>query len=213
MNEMIKLELHTSDKGFEWTDKNQWSGTTKETLHPIGDPTYNKAHIKEVEEDFAIWSDYLKCQKGRYEAHKKTNLINFANKYGFDGYLPIGKTNLPSGKDGVYLPTFENIFIDMENLKKANDFYEKSGTLSADALRILEIVNYGVKTRFTKEGIELVCSNTISAIWLSWHMSVVKGNMKVCSVCAYPFYTKRSQADTCSGGCRNKKTEFNKGEK
>ena len=210
---MIKLELHTSEEGFEWSDKNQWSNTTEETLHPIGDPTYNKAHIKEVKEDFAIWSDYLQCLKGRFEANKKTNLINFANKYGFDTYVPVGKTNMPSGKDGVYLPTLENIYKDMENLNEANKFYVKSGTLSQDALRILDVVRYGIRTRFTKEGMEIVCSNTMTAIWLSWHRSVVKGNMKVCSVCKYPYFTKRSNSESCSGFCRNEKSKLKKGEK
>ena len=78
---MIKLKLHTSEEGFEWSDKNVRSGATEydDILHPIGDPTYNKTHTKEVEEDYSIWSDYLQCQKGRFVAHRKTNLINFAN--------------------------------------------------------------------------------------------------------------------------------------
>lgn len=220
---MIKLKLHTSEEGFEWSDKNVWSGAPEygEILHPIGDPTYNKTHTKEVEEDYSIWSDYLQCQKGRFEAHRKTNLINFANKYGFDKFVPSDNSNtlmdssnpLIYAMGGVYPPRLNTIYKDMKNLDEANKFYVESGTFSVDALHMLNRVSHGIKTEFTKEGIQIVCSNTISAIWLTWSMSVSNGNMKVCSVCDIPYFTKRSNSESCGGGCRNKKSELKKGEK
>ena len=217
MNEIIKLELLKYPQGFEWSlDAPLDGGGVLETLHPIGDPYYSSDGLEDVETIKCppdLWSQYLQCSKGRWSSTAQTNLVNFANKYGFSHYIILQKdiTNLSdNSRENPFPPTRKFIFDDIENLKQAHYDYLQMGTFSQFALDILNNTGIYLHAGFTKDGYVMESQSTHSNIWLTWYQSVMKGHARLCSVCKLPFYSKRKNADVCGGTCRNLKSKGSK---
>jgi hypothetical protein len=215
--QILKLELHKYPQGFVWSeDASRWTEGKIETLHPVSDPYYSTDGLEDVEfvscpDD--LWSQYIQCTKGRWDSVKQNNLIEFANKYGFSHYIILHEdmTNLKDlTRENLCPPTLENILQDIENLKQAHKDYLRIGTFSDFALKLLNNSGINLHASFTREGYAMQSSSTHSNIWLTWYQSVLKGNAKLCSVCSSPFYTRRKNADVCSGTCRNLKSKRSK---
>ena len=217
MIQILKLELTKYPQGFTWSDNaKKWMNGNDETLHPINDPYYSSDNMDDIEltkcpDD--LWSQYIQCSKGRWDSVKKNNLIDFANKYGFSHYIILHEdiTNLQNlTRENLCPPTLENILQDIENLKQAHKDYLEMGTFSDFALKLLNNSGINLHAQFTREGYAMESSSTHTNIWLTWYQSVLKGQAKLCSVCSSPFYTKRKNADVCSGTCRNLKSKGSK---
>ena len=217
MIQILKLELLKYPQGFTWSeDASKWTDGKAETLHPINDPYYSTDGLNDVEfvncpDD--LWSQYIQCAKGRWDSTKHNNLIEFANKYGFSDYIILHEdiTNVKDlTRENLCPPTLENILQDIANLKKAHQDYLDLGIFTDFALKLLNNSGLFLSAKFTRAGYEMESSVTHTNIWLTWYQSVLKGNAKLCSVCSSPFYTRRKNADVCSGTCRNTKSKRSK---
>ena len=215
MNEIIKLELLKYPQGFEWGGNAvKDAGGIVPFLYPIGDQDYdNLENIEFIPCPPDLWSKYLQCGKGRWDQSVQTNLVEFANKYGFDRYLVLHKdiTNISDLKrENICPPSLDIIKLDMQNLQQAHLKYLEMGTFYAHSLDILNGSAFNLTTEFTKEGLFMESHGTHSNIWLTWYQSVMKGHARLCSVCKLPFYSKRKNADVCGGTCRNLKSKGSK---
>jgi len=217
MIQILQLELLKYPQGFTWSeDASKWTDGKAETLHPINDPNYSTDGLNDIEfvdcpDD--LWSQYIQCSKGRWDSIKQDNLIEFANQYGFSSYIILHEdiTNLKDlTRENLCPPTLENILQDVENLKQGHKDYLEMGTFSDFALKLLNNSGINLHAQFTRKGLSIESSITHSNIWVTWYQSVLKGHAKLCSVCSSPFYTKRKNADVCSGTCRNLKSKGSK---
>jgi hypothetical protein len=217
MIQILKLELTKYTQGFTWSEQaKRWTQGTEKILHPIDNPYYSSDGLDDVESVSSpddLWAQYIQCSKGRWDSVKQNNLIEFANKYGFSDYIILHEdmTNIRDlTRENLCPPTLENILQDIDNLKQAHKDYLSMGTFSAFALTLLNNSGIHLHASFTREGYAMHSHSTHTNIWLTWYQSVLKGNAKLCSVCSSPFYTRRKNADVCSGTCRNLKSKGSK---
>ena len=140
---IYKFQSFQSSKGYEWSETNTWTKEKTLTLHPVGDPTWNKLDSdKQIDLPEKVWSEYLKIGKGfmddqgfmpknpcddAVEVFKK-NVVKFADKYGFDKYVPHGSTLTDLAKEGAkggnpQPTTIQNIAENISALMQFNHQY------------------------------------------------------------------------------------------
>ena len=227
---IYKFQSFQSSKGYEWSETNTWTKETTLTLHPVGDPTWNKLESdKQIDLPEKVWSEYLKIGKGfmddqgfmpknpsddAVEVFKK-NVVKFADKYGFDKYVPHGSTLTDLAKEGAkggnpQPTTIQNIAENISALMQFNHQYHKNGAMPSRAIKWLNESLVGFKMEFKKEELEFQTSNIFSSIFISWYQSALKGQVQKCVVCKIPYWARYSSSETCSGTCRNKKSKGSK---
>ena len=202
--DIIQFKPFISEKGYEWSTTNTWSGTEEETLHPVDDPTWNlyEDRIGDLQ-PFRIWSEYISLEKGHL-SQQKTKIRKFANKYGFDRYVVQADKDLTEASP----TTYENIFNDIQLLKKASNQYIKNGAFSNESLDILNKL-MGSKVQFSKESMNIVITNTQACIWYGWYLDCLSKRVFNCEWCNNPFFGKTS-AKTCSKSCKTMKSRSSK---
>ena len=97
----------------------------------------------------------------------------------------------------------------INNMKKFTNYYLKENKFSLPSVNYLKTTIKN-KSKFTEQGLSIHIKTLHEAIWISWYLSIIKGRAKLCSACSLPFYSKRKNADTCSGTCRNIKSKRKK---
>jgi hypothetical protein len=227
---IFKFQSFRAKQGYEWSETNTWLKEKSFTLHPVGDPTWNKIEADEIINlPENLWSEYLKVGKG-FMDHKgfmpknpsddsikvfKEKVKNFANTYGFDLYVPHGSTLTDLAREGIsdtkITPTTViNIADNISALMRFNHLYHESPVIPSTAIKWLNESVIGFHMEFKKTGLEFQTSNIFSSIFISWYQSVLKGNVQKCVICKIPYWAKYSSSETCSGTCRNKKSKGSK---
>ena len=227
---IYKFQSFRAKEGYEWSELNTWTKEKALTLHPVGDPTWNKHESDELiylREN--LWSEYLKIGKGfmddqgfmpknpsddSVEAFKE-KVKNFANKYGFDLYVPHGSTLTDLAREGisdekVTPTTVNNIADNISALMRFNHQYRKSGVMPSTAIKWLNESVIGFHMEFKIKELEFQTTNIFSSIFFGWYQSVLKGQVQKCVICKIPYWAKYSSSETCSGTCRNRKSKGSK---
>jgi len=227
---IYKFQSFRAPEGYEWSETNIWLKEKAETLHPVGDPTWNKTEADDIINlPENLWSEYLKIGKGfmddqgfipnnpsdeSIEAFKE-KVKDFANKYGFDLYVPHGSTLTDLATEGIsdtkITPTtVKNIADNISALMQFNHQYHKTGAMPSRAIKWLNESVIGFHMEFKKTELEFQTTNIFSSIFISWYQSVLKGYVRKCDVCKIPYWAKYGNSSTCSGTCRNKKSKGSK---
>lgn len=136
-----------------------------------------------------IWSEFVATTKGRWASITNKKFLDFCKKYNFQ--------DLVCDKEQI------------NNIKNFTNYYLKKNSFSLCSLNYLKTTIKN-KPKFTQRGLLIHIKTLHEAIWISWYLSAIKGRVKLCSVCGSPFYTKRKNADVCSGTCRNLKSKRKK---
>lgn len=195
--DLYKNKLLVAGKGYEWSTHN-WSGTEEETLHPKGDPTWNK-YLEWEDTNYIVhpnnfWTEYVACSKGN-ASQQKQNLLEFVNKYGIDKYV-VSDKNL----DEASPTTFKNLMNDVSDMVKATHQFNEMGKAPSWVIDRLNKF-HNIRTVFGASGLNFEIHDTQSAVWVAWYLDLMKGAIKTCEYCTNPFIG-RAGSKTCSTSCR-----------
>ena len=195
--DLYKNKLLVLGRGYEWSAHN-WSGTDEDTLHPKGDPTWNK-YLEWEDTNYIVhpnnfWTEYVACSKGNASLQQES-LLEFANKYGIGNYVVIDKELTE-----VSPTTFTNLINDVNDMVKATHQFHEMGKAPQWVIdRLNKFMN--IRTKFGASGLNFEITDTQSAVWVAWYLDLMKGAIKTCEYCTNP-YLGRAGSKTCSTSCR-----------